>query len=129
MPISRVIDFRDEPLEISRRWLTELPDRVIDGSPSHVTKVRFESSDGALIAGTWISPPGKWRAFSDRDEFCTILFGHVRLIDADGGVQTFRAGKSFLIPNGFRGIWEAIDTTIMHLVICRHVPARAGGCE
>ena len=92
----------------------------MEGDPSHVTEVRFESPDGGLIAGTWTSTPGKWRAFADRDEFCTILVGHVRLIDAAGVAQTFHAGDAFLIPNGFRGFWEVLETTTKHFVIRRH---------
>ena len=82
--------------------------------------MRFESPDGALIAGTWTSTPGKWRAFADRDEFCTILSGHVRLIDENGVAKTFEAGDSFMIPNGFRGWWEVIETTTKHFVIRNH---------
>jgi uncharacterized protein len=127
MPEPRVIDFRDEPLEIGRRRLADLPDRVVEGDPCHVTELRFESPDGELVSGTWTSSPGKWHVFTDRDEFCTILFGHVRLIDADGEARTFRAGDSFLIPNGFRGMWEVIETTTKHFVIRRYAPSEEGG--
>lgn len=126
MPAVPVIDFRDQALDINRRRLADLSDRVIDGDPCHVTETRFESPDGTLIAGTWTSTPGKWRAFTGRDEFCTILFGHVRLIDADGGAQSFRTGDAFLIPNGFRGFWEVIETTTKHFVIRRATPDAGG---
>lgn len=127
MKARRVIDFRDDPLEVSRRRLADLPDRVIDGDPLHVTEMRFESPDGELIAGTWTSTPGKWRAFAERDEFCTILVGLVRLIDDSGAAQIFRAGDAFLIPNGFRGFWEVIETTTKHFVIRRHDAASPEG--
>lgn len=127
MPADPVIDFRADPVEVSRRRLANLPDRVIEGDPLHVTEMRFESPDGGLIAGTWTSTPGKWRAFAERDEFCTILFGHVRLIDESGAAQTFRAGDAFLIPNGFRGVWEVLETTTKHFVIRRHGAASTEG--
>lgn len=122
MPAIAVIDFADDPVEVNRRWLADLPNRVLEGDPCHVTESRYESPDGELVAGTWTSTPGKWRAFADRDEFCTILFGHVRLIDEDGQAQTFCAGDAFLIPNGFRGFWEVLEITTKHFVI-RHHPA------
>ena len=65
------------------------------------------------------STPGKWHAFTDRDEFCTIVSGHCRLISVTGEVQDYRSGDAFLIPNGFRGYWEVVETTTKHFVI-RH---------
>ena len=44
----------------------------------------------------------------------------MRLIDAAGSVTTFRAGDAFLVPNGFRGFWEVVETTTKHFVIRRH---------
>ena len=119
MPAGAVVDFAAEPIAINRRRLADLPDRVVEGDPHHVTELHFESPDGSLIAGTWTSTPGKWRAFTDRDEFCTILSGHVRLVDESGWAQTFRAGDAFLIPDGFRGFWEVLETTTKHFVIRR----------
>jgi len=119
MSAASFVGFAAEPIGISRSRLADLPDRVIEGDPCHVTELRFESPDGGLIAGTWTSTPGKWRAFADRDEFCTILAGHVRLIDSAGRAQTFRTGDTFLIPNGFRGFWEVLETTTKHFVIRR----------
>ena len=50
-----------------------------------------------------------------------ILSGHVRLIDdAGNGHRAFRGGDAFLIPNGFRGYWEVIETTTKHFVIRHH---------
>lgn len=121
MPRTPVIDFSGEPLAISERRMRDLPDRVVEGDPRHVTEIRHESADGLLVAGTWTSTPGRWRAFADRDEFCVILSGHVRLIDDTGAAQEFRAGESFLIPDGFRGYWDVVETTVKHFVI-RHYP-------
>lgn len=118
-----VVDFSGEPLAVTERRLRDLPDRVVAGDPRHVTRMQFESPDGALIAGTWTSTPGKWHAFADRDEFCVILSGHARLIDEAGVAQSFKTGDAFLIPNGFRGYWEVIETTTKHFVIRQQASA------
>ena len=115
-----IIAFSDAPLSESKRRLSDLPDRVVAGDPNHVTQMRFESPDGAMIAGTWTSTPGKWHAFTDRDEFCVIIAGHCRLIDEAGNARDFRTGDSFMIPNGFRGYWDVIETTTKHFVIRQH---------
>lgn len=120
MSSTGVVDFSAEPTGVSERRLRDLPDRVTEGDPQHVTRSHFDSPDGKLAAGTWTSTPGKWRAFTDRDEFCFILSGHVRLVDETGQFQTFKTGDAFLIPNGFRGFWEVIETTTKHFVIRHH---------
>lgn len=126
MTAPAIVDFREPPERTASRRLADLPDRVIDGDPRHVTQTRFEAPDGALICGTWTSTPGTWHAFADRDEFCVIVSGHVRLIDEAGAARTFRAGDAFVIPNGFRGRWEVVETTVKHFVI-RHHPAPEPG--
>lgn len=116
----RVVDFGQDKGQRSERRLADLPDRVVEGDPHHETTLFFENEVGDLIAGLWKSTPGKWRAFADRDEFCYIISGHVRLIAEDGGAQAFRSGDAFLIPNGFRGYWEVLETTTKHFVIRRY---------
>lgn len=117
-----VIDFQNTRAESEQRRLADLPDRVVEGDPQHQSSTFFKNAAGDVMAGTWTSTPGKWHAFTDRDEFCFITSGHVRLIADDGSAQTFRTGDAFLIPNGFRGFWEVLETTTKHFVI-RSYPA------
>lgn len=115
-----IVDFSEKPLRVVKRHLSDLPGRVVEGDPDHVSKFYFESPDGGLVSGTWTSTPGKWKAFADRDEFCMILSGHCRLISEDGVVKEFKSGDAFLIPNGFEGYWEVVETTTKHFVIRNH---------
>lgn len=115
-----VVDFSEPTGNSSKRRLADLPDRVVEGDPNHVTDMHFSSSEGGLMAGTWTSTPGKWHAFIDRDEFCYIVSGHCRLVKEDGTAKTFRTGDAFLIPNGFRGYWDVVETTTKHFVIRNH---------
>ena len=112
-----VINFATHEGKAARRRLADLPGRVVEGDPHHDTVSHFTSPDGSVLAGTWTSTPGKWHAFIDRDEFCYIISGHVQLISDTGEVQDFRAGDAFLIPNGFRGFWNVVETTTKHYVI------------
>ena len=112
-----VIPFAERDAGWVESRLADLPDRVVDGNPQHRNAQFFESADGALIAGTWTSTPGRWHAFTDRDEFCMILAGHCQLIAEDGSAKTFKAGDAFMIANGFRGYWNVIETTTKHYVI------------
>ena len=113
----KVIDFSSTPERWEQRRLADLPGRVVKGDPHHTAVTRYDSGPSGLSAGTWTSTPGMWHVFSHRDEFCVIIQGHVRLIAKDGSTQTFKTGDSFLIPNGFEGYWEVIETTTKHYVI------------
>ncbi|WP_299843786.1 cupin domain-containing protein [uncultured Roseovarius sp.] len=112
-----VINFATHEGRAGQRRLADLPDRVVEGDPQHETVSHFESDDGSVLAGTWTSTPGKWHAFTDRDEFCYIISGHCQLISDAGEVQDFQTGDAFLIPNGFKGFWNVIETTTKHYVI------------
>ena len=46
-----------------------------------------------------------------------------RLSDEAGRSREFRVGDSFVIPAGFRGIWETLASCRKHYVICRIAPA------
>ncbi|TVU71367.1 MULTISPECIES: cupin domain-containing protein [Cobetia] len=113
----KVIDFQSAASVSSHRRLADLPNRVVQGDPHHETRLHFQSSDEGFIAGTWTSTPGKWHAFTQRDEFCYLILGHIRLIAEDGSAQEFRTGDAFLIPDGFKGYWEVLETTTKHFVI------------
>ena len=122
-----VIDFSEPAGPVEHRRLADWPDRVVTGDPHHTTVGRYTDATGRLTAGTWTSTPGKWRAFTDREEFCHIVAGHVRLIADDGRVQDFTAGSAFLIPNGFRGYWEVVETTTKHYVVLDCAPRPLAG--
>jgi uncharacterized cupin superfamily protein len=117
MSSPKVVDFSAEPESKESRRLADLPDRVVAGDPHHEIAMHYTSPGDKIRAGTWVSTPGKWLAFADRDEFCMILSGHVILESEDGTEQIFRTGDAFLIPNGFRGWWNVIETTTKHFVI------------
>ncbi len=117
---SQVIDFQHDPGAFEARRLRDLPDRVLEGDPYHESTVFFNGPAGDLTAGTWTSTPGKWRAFAHRDEFCYIVRGYIRLIDDDGTTRSFKTGDAFLIPNGFVGCWEVVQTTTKHFVVREH---------
>lgn len=118
----QAIHFGHDRGQTENRRLADLPDRVVAGDPQHHSTTYFKNEAGDVVAGTWTSTPGKWVAFTDRDEFCVITAGVVRLIAQDGSSQQFSTGDAFLIPNGFRGWWEVLETTTKHFCI-RSYPA------
>jgi uncharacterized protein len=86
-------------------------DRLVAGQP--IAKVRndYSAADGHFDAGVWESSPGRWRVRYTEHEVCVLLAGRVRLLAPDGAVAEFAAGDSFVVPAGFEGEWETVETT------------------
>ncbi|MCU0831794.1 MAG: cupin domain-containing protein [Rhizobiaceae bacterium] len=91
------------------------PEKIIDGDPKFTTW-NIEEKDG-VFAGVWESTPGAWRVTYDEWEFCHILSGHSVLEEKGGGIHDLRAGDSFIIRPGFKGIWRVLETTRKEYVV------------
>lgn len=96
---------------------TERPDpaKVIAGDPVFTTW-NLEERDG-LSCGIWQSTPGAWRISYDEWEYCRILEGRSVITEEGGAAVTVEPGDSFVIPPGFRGTWEVVETTRKDYVI------------
>ena len=93
------------------------PDRLLAGDPKFKVWNFETSKDEALFAGIWESTPGKWRVEYDEWEFCHILSGISILTEEGKSPQRLEAGNSFVIRPGFKGTWEALETTRKEYVI------------
>ena len=92
-------------------------DRLLSGDPRHRTWNAETLPDGALFAGIWESTPGAWRVDYEEWEFCSILEG-VSMLHEDGEAPvTVKAGDTFALRPGFKGVWEVVETTRKHYVI------------
>lgn len=67
-------------------------------------------ANGGFRTGFWAAQPGRAEIAYTKDELCTLLEGEVRLTDASGRTETYVAGDTFVIPSGFRGVWETVKT-------------------
>lgn len=96
---------------------TEGPDpaKVIAGDPVFTTW-NLEERDG-LYCGIWQATPGKWRISYDEWEYCRILEGRSVITEEGGAAITVGPGDSFVIPPGFVGTWEVVETTRKDYVI------------
>ena len=86
-------------------------EKCIRGQPAQRTWNHFTSRDGRFFAGLWEAEPGCWRISYTENEFCQILAGRSILRCADGEEFVIRAGDNFVIPAGFEGEWEVVETT------------------
>lgn len=90
-------------------------DRLISGDPSFLTWAldasREEATEGKVRTGIWEATPGETISIKGTTfEFCHILEGHIEIEEDGHAPVTYRAGDSFIMKPGFKGIWRTIET-------------------
>ena len=86
-------------------------EKCVRGQPLQRTWHHFTSTDGRFFAGLWQAEPGCWAVHYSENEFCQILAGRSVLRDSSGHERLVQAGDNFVIPAGFSGQWEVMETT------------------
>ena len=86
------------------------PNNIISGTPTAKIWNEYSSKDQQFHVGIWTSTPGLWHVSYQESELCIILSGTVRLTSQDGKTKEYKAGSNFVIPSGFVGTWETVDT-------------------
>ena len=109
----KLIRFDSNPPPIE----TGTPGNIVSGNPSTKLQNYYTDATGQFFSGIWESSPGKWQVNYGEEEFCAILAGRATLTGADGEAQSFKTGDAFIIPNGFTGTWETIETVRKWYVI------------
>jgi uncharacterized cupin superfamily protein len=89
---------------------TPAADRLLAGNPRHTVTNYFADGTQQFFAGRWSSSPGKWRIRYTESEFCCLTEGRVVLENLRGDRWEFGPGAGFLVPAGFEGTWEVVET-------------------
>lgn len=79
-----------------------------DADKRMTSKTWYTDPTGAFKTGFWAAQPGRADIHYTKDEMCVLIEGEVRLTDAAGHVETYVAGDTFMIPKGFKGVWETV---------------------
>lgn len=94
------------------------PEKCIEGNPIQKIWVEYTDPSECFYVGIWQSEPGKWHVHYTEEEYCHLLEGESDITDAaTGAVTKVKAGDRFVIPAGFKGTWEVIETTRKQFVI------------
>lgn len=94
-----------------------VPGNIVAGKPTTKLQNYYTDATGQFFSGIWEATPGKWNVSYGEEEFCAILAGKIILTDADGHAETFKTGDAFIIPKGFSGTWETVETVRKWYVI------------
>ena len=108
---------------LRRKDATELrlprPERLVAGNPqrAHVGPLRARRHVRRAVG----CEPGAWRiAFADdTDEFFHVLSGRIRITDEGGLAREFGPGEACVIPAGFNGVFEVLETVAKHYVFVK----------
>lgn len=93
------------------------PDRLVRGNPRRTTWEHYAAA--GLSAGIWACEPGAWRiAFApNKHEFFCVIAGRVRITGEDGTAGEFGPGEAGVIPAGFSGTFEVLESVRKHYVV------------
>ena len=89
------------------------PERLLHGNPRRETwNLVDEPVDGRLYVGVWRCGPGHWRIEmgANERELFTVLAGRCRVHADDGTFEEAGPGEAIVIPAGFRGSFEVLQT-------------------
>src|SRR5680860_759078 len=95
--------------------ITDLEDwgpkpNAIGPAPLQRGRSLLGGGDDRLEVGIWQCSPGTYILEAKSDEFCHILTGRWRLTHEGGEVMELEAGDSLLIPSGWKGKSEVLET-------------------
>lgn len=93
------------------------PEKRLAGNPRQTVWMQYRDPGGKFFVGIWQSEPGKWSVDYTEEEFFQVESGCSVITDTAGNASTVRAGTSMVIPRGFRGTWEVLETTRKRFVI------------
>jgi len=96
------LDSHPKPASISREDVLN-GQTILAGHPSTKTSTQFV---GHLSAGTWECEEGSWKHVQAGDEYVQLLEGKMTLTRVDGASKNFNAPISFVIPDGWAGVWN-----------------------
>ena len=89
------------------------------GAPERRTWMLYESAPAGMFAGIWECEVGRWRIQMDptEHEYMVELAGRCRLHATDGTFTECGPGEALVIPAGFAGSFEVLETLRKHFVI------------
>lgn len=86
-------------------------EKIIEGHPQQKIWSLYTDPSGRFTTGVWECEPGTWRIRYTEEEYCRILHGRSVLTAIDGMRMEVMAGDEFVIPRGFEGTWQVIEST------------------
>jgi len=80
-----------------------------EGDPQTAGRILFEGQ--GMVTGVWQCTPGGWDTV-DRPATEAMIFleGRARITPLGGEPVVFQAGDTFVLPKGWNGRWQVLET-------------------
>jgi hypothetical protein len=91
--------------------------KLISGNPKQTVWMDYTDPSAQFMVGIWRGEQGKWHVHYTEEEYCRMLEGISIVTDENGTSITLKAGDEFIVPAGFKGTWDVVETTIKRFVI------------
>ena len=85
-------------------------EKILSGEPLQQVENHYSSPCKQFDAGVWNGDKGAWNVSYTEHEYCEILDGSSIITDSKGRSMQVNQGDKFVIPAGFNGTWEVLDT-------------------
>jgi hypothetical protein len=86
-------------------------EKILSGNPAQTVRNHYTNASGEFFSGEWTGEVGKWKIRYTEDEFCFVTRGRNLITNEDGVAVAINAGDAFVIPAGFQGTWEVLEST------------------
>ena len=85
---------------------------VLSGQANEMGELLHSTGDEALSIGVWECTPYSeiLKYPGHTTEYCHVLKGKVALSNPDGTVEVFEQGDSYIVPAGYEGKFEVLET-------------------
>ncbi len=91
--------------------VTEPHPRADRGAPLTGLDELYEQAAPAVSVGVWSCTPGSWPIENRPDtEAVVVVSGRARIEDADGQSREVGPGDVVVLPRGWSGRWEILET-------------------
>lgn len=96
---------------------------ILSGQPLEIHRNIFEADYGRFKSGVWQCTPGIV-AMKDwpYHEFCVLLSGRVIITPDGGSPREYKAGDALVLPMGFTGTWEILETVRKYYAVQARQP-------
>jgi uncharacterized cupin superfamily protein len=106
--IDSIVDFSTHTVDVEKSAIAA--ERMRTDIPCQTqTWNHYQDPSEQFFAGIWSSSVGAFEVSYTEEELCVLLEGRVRLTDSSGEAREFGSGRAFVIPAGFKGVWENLE--------------------
>ncbi|MEM4989260.1 cupin domain-containing protein [Collimonas sp. H4R21] len=118
MTTATIISYAEIQPDISVRQPD--PEMRVKGAPQRTTRSYFVDPSFGLSSGIWSAETGAYKISmaTSKHEFFHILTGKVEIsCDSTGAVKSFGPGDTGIIPPGFTGMFEIVESASKFYVV------------